>query len=161
MDPDVNWDIALVLDFLNTFDASGADVLDDEHSWRAWVAARDLRDPESAARARAVRDGMRTSIAAGPEVPGSAFPDQVTGAAVSVELVDGVPRLRGEGGLGAVLVAAARMAIHGQWGRLKICPAEDCQWAFFDRSRNRSRTWCSMRVCGNREKARAWRKRHS
>jgi predicted RNA-binding Zn ribbon-like protein len=42
---------------------------------------------------------------------------------------------------------------------VKICPAADCRWAFFDHSRNRSRTWCSMRVCGNREKARAWRER--
>ncbi|MBP2235012.1 putative RNA-binding Zn ribbon-like protein [Sinorhizobium kostiense] len=38
--------------------------------------------------------------------------------------------------------------------RLKICP--NCEWLFFDRSRNRSRTWCDMAVCGNRTKA----KRH-
>lgn len=35
--------------------------------------------------------------------------------------------------------------------RLKICP--NCQWLFLDRSRNRSRTWCDMTVCGNRVKA--------
>jgi predicted RNA-binding Zn ribbon-like protein len=35
--------------------------------------------------------------------------------------------------------------------RLKICP--NCQWLFLDRSRNRSRTWCDMTVCGNRAKA--------
>ncbi|KQS96649.1 MULTISPECIES: CGNR zinc finger domain-containing protein [unclassified Rhizobium] len=35
--------------------------------------------------------------------------------------------------------------------RLKICP--NCQWLFLDRSRNRSRTWCDMTVCGNRMKA--------
>lgn len=38
--------------------------------------------------------------------------------------------------------------------RLKICP--NCEWLFLDRSRNRSRTWCDMAVCGNRTKA----KRH-
>lgn len=38
--------------------------------------------------------------------------------------------------------------------RLKICP--NCCWLFLDRSRNRSRTWCDMAVCGNRTKA----KRH-
>ncbi|PLT99390.1 hypothetical protein BMJ34_14370 [Sinorhizobium medicae] len=37
-------------------------------------------------------------------------------------------------------------------GRLKICP--NCAWLFLDRSRNRSRTWCDMAVCGNRSKAR-------
>ena len=36
-------------------------------------------------------------------------------------------------------------------GRLKICP--NCQWLFLDRSRNRSRAWCDMAVCGNRAKA--------
>jgi predicted RNA-binding Zn ribbon-like protein len=36
--------------------------------------------------------------------------------------------------------------------RLKICP--NCQWLFIDRSKNRSRTWCDMAVCGNRAKAR-------
>ena len=35
--------------------------------------------------------------------------------------------------------------------RLKICP--NCRWLFLDRSRNRSRTWCDMMVCGNRAKA--------
>ncbi|MBX9455617.1 MAG: CGNR zinc finger domain-containing protein [Rhizobium sp.] len=36
--------------------------------------------------------------------------------------------------------------------RLKICP--NCEWLFIDRSKNRSRTWCDMAVCGNRSKAR-------
>lgn len=35
--------------------------------------------------------------------------------------------------------------------RLKIC--SNCGWLFLDRSRNRSRTWCDMAVCGNRAKA--------
>ena len=35
--------------------------------------------------------------------------------------------------------------------RLKICP--NCHWLFLDRSRNRSRAWCDMAVCGNRVKA--------
>jgi predicted RNA-binding Zn ribbon-like protein len=36
--------------------------------------------------------------------------------------------------------------------RVKICP--NCHWLYFDESRNRSRRWCDMRVCGNRAKAR-------
>jgi len=35
----------------------------------------------------------------------------------------------------------------------------DCQWAFYDRSKNRSGRWCSMRTCGNRTKTRAYRTR--
>jgi predicted RNA-binding Zn ribbon-like protein len=45
------------------------------------------------------------------------------------------------------------------WDRLKACRLDDCQWVFYDHSKNRSRTWCSMRVCGNRAKARAYRER--
>lgn len=37
-------------------------------------------------------------------------------------------------------------------GRIRICP--NCRWLFLDRSRNRSRLWCDMTVCGNRAKAR-------
>lgn len=36
--------------------------------------------------------------------------------------------------------------------RLRICP--NCGWLFLDRSRNASRMWCDMTVCGNRNKAR-------
>ena len=48
----------------------------------------------------------------------------------------------------------------GTWERLKACRSEKCEWAFYDRSRNRSGTWCSMAVCGNRAKARSFRDRH-
>jgi predicted RNA-binding Zn ribbon-like protein len=64
------------------------------------------------------------------------------------------------GGVGHILAAIARAAFEGTWERIKICPAGDCQVAFFDESRNRSRAWCSMQVCGNRTKTRAYRARH-
>lgn len=41
------------------------------------------------------------------------------------------------------------------------CPADSCGWAFYDHARNRSRRWCSMAVCGNRTKARSYRRRHA
>jgi len=47
----------------------------------------------------------------------------------------------------------------GTFARLKVCPARDCGWAFYDRSKNRSAKWCSMAVCGSREKVRAHRAR--
>ena len=58
-----------------------------------------------------------------------------------------------------LLLAVERVQALGEWSRLKACPASDCQWAFFDSSRNRSRTWCSMDVCGNRAKTRRYRRR--
>lgn len=37
-------------------------------------------------------------------------------------------------------------------GRLALCASQTCQAAFFDTSRNRTRRWCDMNTCGNREK---------
>ena len=56
------------------------------------------------------------------------------------------------------IIAEARR--DGTWGRLKICRADDCGWAFYDRSKNGSGAWCSMSDCGNRAKARAFRERN-
>jgi predicted RNA-binding Zn ribbon-like protein len=62
-------------------------------------------------------------------------------------------------GLAAIvaIVAAARAA--GTWERLKACRQETCGWLFYDVSRNRSSSWCSMQICGGREKSRAYRRR--
>lgn len=56
-----------------------------------------------------------------------------------------------------VLAASASAQRTGEWDRLKVCLSDECLWAFYDRSRNRSRHWCSMDVCGNRAKTRAYR----
>ena len=37
---------------------------------------------------------------------------------------------------------------------VRECGADDCKWLFLDTSKNRSRQWCSMQSCGNRQKAR-------
>lgn len=60
-----------------------------------------------------------------------------------------------------ILAAVAESMADGSWPRLKACRADDCQWAFVDTARNRSRRWCEMAVCGNREKARRFRSRHA
>lgn len=55
------------------------------------------------------------------------------------------------------LVATAR--IDGSWDRVKTCPNDRCRWLFYDHSRNRSRVWCTMNVCGSQAKMRAYRSR--
>jgi predicted RNA-binding Zn ribbon-like protein len=45
--------------------------------------------------------------------------------------------------------------------RIRMCAADDCEWLFLDRSKNRSRRWCDMKVCGNRVKARRFYARWS
>jgi predicted RNA-binding Zn ribbon-like protein len=63
------------------------------------------------------------------------------------------------GALGRLLVIAFEAMLDGSWYRLKACAEKTCRWAFFDQSRNRSAHWCSMRVCGNRNKVRRFRQR--
>jgi predicted RNA-binding Zn ribbon-like protein len=74
--------------------------------------------------------------------------DMLEAAAACVRASAGIPsRLDG-----AAARSALRLAAAPDDGRLKICP--NCGWLFIDRSRNKSRLWCDMTVCGNREKAR-------
>lgn len=153
-------DVELVLAFLNTRDAeTGTELLADTRTWQAWCTDHGYLEAGDAAAARQVRDLMRTAIANGDAVATTSA--TVAHWPVRVDLTTGVPVVRGDDAVGGVLTAAARLVTAGEWDRIKICPAEDCLWAFFDRSRNRSRTWCSMRVCGNRKKARSWRERHT
>ena len=58
-----------------------------------------------------------------------------------------------------LLLALERLQCEDAWPRLKACTDEGCHWAFYDATRNRSRTWCSMEECGNREKTRRYRQR--
>jgi predicted RNA-binding Zn ribbon-like protein len=57
------------------------------------------------------------------------------------------------------LLIAAEAATLGTWTRLKACSADDCQWAFYDRSPARTGCWCRMQICGARSKSRAYRRR--
>ncbi|MCU1694564.1 MAG: RNA-binding protein [Mycobacterium sp.] len=47
----------------------------------------------------------------------------------------------------------------GTWAHLLACANDDCQWAFYDRSRNHGGTWCDMATCGNKLKNRDFRAR--
>ncbi len=102
-------------------------------------------DPEAVGVLREVAERVRMRVAVGE------------GGAASLEPAgDGVEAL-----FAAVLAAIAAGQADGTWERLKACRAEDCRYAFFDESKNRSRAWCSMKVCGNRAKTRAYRARKS
>ncbi|HSP64834.1 MAG TPA: CGNR zinc finger domain-containing protein, partial [Candidatus Deferrimicrobium sp.] len=49
--------------------------------------------------------------------------------------------------------------IDGTFRRLKVCRSDTCQWTFYDNSKNGCGAWCSMRSCGSRAKAKAYRDR--
>jgi predicted RNA-binding Zn ribbon-like protein len=76
------------------------------------------------------------------------------GAIAVVAAAAGVP-----GALARLLLIAAAASGNGTWTRLKACAADDCQWAFYDRSPTRNGRWCTMSICGSRAKSRAYRRR--
>lgn len=59
--------------------------------------------------------------------------------------------------LGRIVALVFGALTDGRWARLKTC--RNCNWAFYDYSRNRSAKWCSMLICGNRLKSRSYRRR--
>ncbi len=61
--------------------------------------------------------------------------------------------------LGMISTAIVEATLMGTWARLKVCRSETCRWAYYDHSKNARSCWCSMRVCGSREKARTYRAR--
>ncbi|MGA2904361.1 MAG: ABATE domain-containing protein [Candidatus Korobacteraceae bacterium] len=56
--------------------------------------------------------------------------------------------------LWAAAQAAANLLTSSELQLVRYCEAPDCEWLFLDYSRNRSRRWCDMTTCGNRQKAR-------
>jgi predicted RNA-binding Zn ribbon-like protein len=156
-----------LLAFVNTVDFEAErDRLD------AWLRDRGLA--ASAAEVEwtaAVREALRALLldhnAVAADVAGAAATLERASRRARLELRvgDGGPALEpGVGGLdgelGRLLAIAVAAAADGTWMRLKACRSATCRWAFYDAARNRSRTWCSMAVCGNRAKARAYRERH-
>jgi predicted RNA-binding Zn ribbon-like protein len=116
---------------------------------QSWLAEHGLGTVADLEPVREFRERLRAALAGDPV--------SIAGA-VTVRIGPAGPRLDGRGPVERVL---ALLASGDGWERLKVCGAEDCRWAFYDTSRNRSRTWCSMSDCGNRAKARAYRARQS
>lgn len=149
-----------VVDFLNTVDVEEqTDAMADLDEWRGWVTSELAIDgSHETTRTRDAARHLRTHLRAAAS---GTTPDAPQTVPVSVELDAGGVRLAAETAIGRIAAAVARLAIENRWERVKICPADDCLAAFYDESRNHSRQWCSMRVCGNRAKARAHRERAS
>lgn len=151
--------LELVRDFVNTYDVeSDSDDLTSPAELAVWLRERGLTTPgdragdEDLATAIALREGLRVALRrAGPaELPRLPLSVAVGGVPALVPLEAGVP-----GGLARIAAAV----LDPGWERLKVCSEGTCQWAFIDSSKNRSRAWCSMKVCGNRTKTRAYRAR--
>jgi len=55
--------------------------------------------------------------------------------------------------------ATGRLVGSPRLGKVRSCAAPDCGWWFLDDTKNHSRRWCDMKLCGNREKIRRFRAR--
>jgi predicted RNA-binding Zn ribbon-like protein len=169
-------ELELVREFVNTFDLEdGEEQLETGAALAAWLEEHGIEPdpaPGEADLARAIRfrEALRGLLLAnnGHPLPGGATAELEAAAdrgSVRFDVdADGRVSIRpaagGVDGLVARLLGiAARAQVEGTWPRLKACPAETCAWAFYDESRNSSRTWCSMGVCGNRAKTRRYRSR--
>jgi predicted RNA-binding Zn ribbon-like protein len=163
--------LQLVQAFVNSVDAEhGPDLFADAAGLADWLARNGMTSdvrPDAPATAREVREALRSLLHANNGAPGDPAAEAVLDrAARQARLepafgpVELVPRAAGvDAAIGRVLAAAFASMLDGSWPRLKACPRELCGWAFYDRSSNASATWCSMRVCGGREKAGAYYRR--
>jgi predicted RNA-binding Zn ribbon-like protein len=156
--------VRLVQRFVNTIDLSH------DREWlTAFLADEGLAEASDAEldRARRLRESIRELLY---ENNGQGRPrerwDELDAAASAARLtVDFesrtlVPTAAGlDGILGRVAVTALGAMRDGTWLRLKCCRNVACRWSFYDYSRNRSASWCSMQICGNRTKTRAYRRR--
>jgi predicted RNA-binding Zn ribbon-like protein len=60
-----------------------------------------------------------------------------------------------------ILARQAELLIVSDEAAVRSCAQASCRWLFLDTSRNQSRRWCDMKLCGNRAKARRFQTRHS
>lgn len=169
----------LLRDFANTLDVDeGTDDLTEASEVTAWLREHELLDSPVPAEdgdlalARELREAVRTAFRANHDDPAStpapreALEHVGARLPLALQVCGGRPLLEPletgvRGALTRLLVAAADAGADGSWRRLKICAADDCAWAFYDTSKNQSRTWCSMQVCGNRAKTRSYRARRT
>lgn len=168
----------LVRNFVNTLDLeTGVDAVATPDELAAWLSDNglvdDLVEPTAKehADALAVREAIRELLlehnGCECDTTGASATLEEAGrkAKLAVRFVDGRPTLAPErddapGAVGRIVAAVAELATTPEWPRLKACRDDHCRVAFYDKSRNRSRAWCSMEVCGNREKARTFRAKH-
>jgi predicted RNA-binding Zn ribbon-like protein len=166
--------LELVRTFVNTLDIDeGTDALTTPAELREWLTGRDLLDGGRVTGADLtwaleVREAFRDLLVANAA---GAAPSALAVAVLNQagERCGLAPRLAPDGGaamavpatgiphaIGSLLdVMYAEMA-DGRWVRLKACVEDECHWAFYDASRNRSSHWCHMGECGNRSKNRAY-----
>ncbi|MFE5945522.1 CGNR zinc finger domain-containing protein [Streptomyces sp. NPDC056480] len=163
----------LIEAFTNTVDLeSGDDDVATPARLADWLTGRNLAEPALRLTAEehgaflALRAGIREALDTDdPVAPDRLAPADAVLAEVPVLVslgTPGTPLTPAPGGppartaLALLAVAWAEVVLTGRIHRLKRCAEHTCGWVFWDASKNHSRRWCSMRVCGNRTKSRRY-----
>ncbi|MCZ7533053.1 MAG: CGNR zinc finger domain-containing protein [Acidimicrobiia bacterium] len=172
-------DLEVVRRFINTLDVEdGVDLLEGIEESARWLREQGLLDNEDtftandAQKMTTFREALRGLL--GARHSGSQLSPE------TVDRLDEVARAAGltaqihdqrwvlkscspgvDGALGKLVVIMLNAISDGTWDRLQVCENDRCQWAFYDHSRSHTGRWCSMSVCGNRAKQRAWRARQT
>lgn len=171
---------ALVQGFVNTANVMhGYDLLGDVDGANEWLGGHGLLDGgpglDETGRVEVVafREGLRGLLLShngGEAGDGAGRLNELAEDALLRVRFDGEgsPELLAAGSGGAAGGVAARLLVAvlgassgGTWRRLKACRNGGCRWVFYDGSKNRSGSWCTMDVCGSRAKMRAYRRRRS
>lgn len=137
-----------------------------------WCADRGLAidtTTEAYERALRLREALRSLMLAnnnGPPAPDAAavINKEIEACGVRPEVTpDGAGlRWHTETGLRAAVLAGVVTAMaDGTWSRMKACAADDCRYAFYDRTRNKSGRWCDVAGCGANARMRAYRRRRT
>lgn len=167
--------LATVQQYVNTWDLQGADELSNPAALERWLTAHHLLKDRGRLtdadlhHAIEVREALRNLMAANEgERASKDAVETLSRAARRAQMVvhfagDGQAKLAPaasgvDAALGEILAITFRATVDGSWQRLKTCRDDTCRWAFYDRSKNRSGSWCLMSVCGNRSKARKFRR---
>lgn len=174
----------LALDFLNTRTRVGdklLDLLQTDQDVLAWLEAAGFsapsvatnQEPRSLLRdARELRENIRLLVEkrkAGRRGDPSMLNKILSYAQTHPRLVWKDPRSltikrvrhqdRPECILAPVAEAAATLLATADFSLVKRCEGEGCVLWFFDQTKSHRRRWCSARICGNRHKVAAFRKR--
>jgi predicted RNA-binding Zn ribbon-like protein len=164
--------LRLVQLLLNTRDAEyGNEWIGTPKELAAWLDERGLRvarvTSRDVTRVQKIREALREHVMTNNDgqpvsAAASALLDAEAARAPLRVTFDGglEPAAAGlDGALARIFASVHEARSDGTWGRLKGC--RNCHWAFWDESKNRSATWCSMELCGNRLKTKRYRRKHA
>lgn len=152
----------------------GEDAFTDRRSARAWLhehgwaEAAEMTDDQALERLRRLRAALRDHLEDPADTAAREVLTDLARRVLGPPRWDGpgeAPQLRPreQGAVDALtselLAVLATAELSGGRDRLKVCRFQQCRWVYYDRSPGNNSAWCSMDICGARNKMRSYRAR--